>query len=377
MPTTDLSLTAAFAGLDDPRRDHNKLHPLTDLLAVALCATLCGAQSWPQVVTFAQAKQAWLRRFLSLPNGIPSHDTFNRVFGLLDPRKFQECFAAWMAAACQATGLKPIAIDGKAVRAARRGTANGCLTVVTAWATENGVALGQVAVEDLSNEQAAIPELLKALDLAGAIVTIDAAGCQKEVARLVTEAGGDYVLALKDNQPTLREAVAQRFQDVIEGGPGQRDYDCYTEESKPAHGRQETRTCEVIRGVAGLPGQHLWPGLTAIAVVVRICQAAGQLTDEVRYFISSARVSAAEMLRLVRGHWSIENQLHWVLDVAFREDANKARAGHAGENLAWLRRVGLSLLKKAPGGESIQTKRLKAGWDEDFLLAILRDFTGK
>jgi predicted transposase YbfD/YdcC len=299
------------------------------------------------------------------------------VFGLLDPRKFQECFAAWMAAACRATGLKPIAIDGKAVRAARRATANGCLTVVSAWATESGVALGQVAVEDLSNEQAASPELLKALDLAGAIVTIDAAGCQKEVARLVTEAEGDYVLALKDNQPTLREAVAQRFQDVIEAGPGQRDYDCYTEESRSAHGRQETRTCEVIRGVAGLPGQHLWPGLTAIAVVVRICQAAGQLTDEVRYFISSASVSAAEMLRLVRCHWSIENQLHWVLDVAFREDANKTRAGHAGENLAWLRRVGLSLLKKAPGGESIQTKRLKAGWDEDFLLAILRDFTGK
>jgi len=374
MPSTDLDLARAFAGLTDPRIDRTKLHPLTDIVVIALCAVICGADSWLEVEEFGHTKHDWLKRFLELPNGIPSHDTFTRVFAALDPAEFQTCFAAWMAAACEATGLTPIAIDGKAARAAERNTFSGRLHLVTAWATENRLVLGQAAVPDLGNEQAAIPELLKVLDLAGAVVTIDAGGCYPEVAQRVTGAGGRYVLALKDNQPLLRQAVADRFEAVIEGGPPAAGYDIHEEESK-GHGREETRTCEVLRGVTGLPGQAAWPGLCTIAVVCRISRANGKETSEVRYFVSSLDADAATLLRLVRGHWGIENELHWVLDVAFREDTNKTRVGHAGENLAWLRRIALSLLKQTPGKGSIKGKRLKAGWDEAFLASVLREIT--
>jgi len=374
MPSTDLDLARAFAGLTDPRIDRTKKHELVDIVVIALCATLCGADSWLEVEEFGHAKRDWLARFLRLPNGVPSHDTFTRVFAALDPAEFQRCFAAWMAAACAATGLVPIAIDGKAVRAADRNTFSGRLHLVSAWAAENRLILGQAAVPDLANEQAAIPELLKVLDLAGAVVTLDAGGCYADIAGRIVEGGGHYVLALKDNQPLLRQAVADRFQAVIEDGPPAAGYDRH-EEPDTGHGRQETRTCEVLREVAGLPGQSDWPGLCTIAVVCRLCRVGETETAEVRYFISSLDADAATILALVRGHWQIENGLHWVLDVAFREDANKTRAGHAGANLAWLRRVALSLLKRAPGKGSIKGKRLKAGWDEGFLTSILRELT--
>jgi predicted transposase YbfD/YdcC len=374
MPSTDLDLARAFAGLTDPRIDRTKRHELTDIVVIALCATICGADSWLEVEQFGNAKRAWLDRFLKLANGIPSHDTFTRVFAALDPAEFRACFAAWMAAACEATGLVPIAIDGKAVRASKRNTFSGCVHLVSAWATENRLILGQAAVPDLSNEQAAIPELLKVLDLAGAVVTIDAGGCYADIAEQITTGGGRYVLALKDNQPLLRRAVADRFQAVIEAGPPAAGYDRHEDESN-GHGRTETRTCEVLRDVTGLPGQAAWPGLCTIAVVCRLCRAGGKETAEVRYFVSSLDADAATVLALVRGHWGIENGLHWVLDVAFREDANKTRVGHAGENLGWLRRVALSLLKRTPGKGSIKGKRLQAGWDEAFLAAVLREIT--
>jgi predicted transposase YbfD/YdcC len=374
MPSTDLDLARAFAGLTDPRIDRTKLHPLTDIVVIALCAVICGADSWTEVEEFGHAKRDWLGRFLALPNGIPSHDTFTRVFAALDPAEFQTCFAGWMAAACRATGLTPIAIDGKAVRAADRNTFSGRLHLVTAWATESRLVLAQAAVPDLGNELAAIPELLKVLDLAGAVVTLDAGGCYPEIAERITGEGGQYVLALKDNQPLLRQAVADRFQAVIEGGPPAAGYDRHEEQSE-GHGRQETRTCEVLRGVAGLPGQAAWPGLCTIAVVCRLCRAGGKETAEVRYFVSSLDAGAEAILALVRGHWGIENGLHWVLDVAFREDANKTRAGHAGANLGWVRRVALSLLKRTPGKGSIKGKRLQAGWDEAFLASVLREIT--
>jgi predicted transposase YbfD/YdcC len=374
MPSTDLDLARAFAGLTDPRIDRTKLHPLTDIVVIALCAVICGADSWTEVEEFGHAKRDWLGRFLALPNGIPSHDTFTRVFAALDPAEFQTCFAGWMAAACRATGLTPIAIDGKAVRAADRNTFSGRLHLVTAWATESRLVLAQAAVPDLGNELAAIPELLKVLDLAGAVVTLDAGGCYPEIAERITGEGGQYVLALKDNQPLLRQAVADRFQAVIEGGPPAAGYDRHEEQSE-GHGRQETRTCEVLRGVAGLPGQAAWPGLCTIAVVCRLCRAGGKETAEVRYFVSSLDAGAEAILALVRGHWGIENRLHWVLDVAFREDANKTRAGHAGANLGWVRRVALSLLKRTPGKGSIKGKRLQAGWDEAFLASVLREIT--
>jgi predicted transposase YbfD/YdcC len=374
MPSTDLDLARAFAGLTDPRVDRTKKHELVDIVVIALCATLCGADSWLEVEEFGHAKRDWLARFLALPNGVPSHDTFTRVFAALDPAEFQRCFAGWMAAACAATGLVPIAIDGKAVRAADRNTFSGRLHLVSAWATENRLILGQAAVPDLANEQAAIPELLKVLDRAGAVVTIDAGGCYAGIAEQIATGGGEYVLALKDNQPLLRRAVADRFGAVIEDGPPAVGYDRH-EERDAGHGRTETRTCEVLHGVTGLPGQGDWPGLCTIAVVCRPCRVGETETAEVRYFVSSLDAGAATMLALVRGHWGIENGLHWVLDVAFREDANKTRVGNAGANLGWLRRVALSLLKRTPGKGSIKGKRLKAGWDDAFLTSVLRELT--
>jgi predicted transposase YbfD/YdcC len=374
MPSTDLDLARAFAGLTDPRIDRTKKHELTDIVVIALCAVICGADSWLEVEQFGHSKRAWLARFLRLPNGIPSHDTFTRVFAALDPAEFQRCFAGWMAAACDAAGLVPIAIDGKAVLGARRNTFSGRLHLVSAWAAENRLVLGQVAVPDLGNEQTALPELLKVLDLAGAVVTLDAGGCRADVAERIKGEGGEYVLALKDNQSRLRQAVADRFAAVIEAGPPATGYDRH-EEREAGHGREETRTCEVLRAVAGLPGQAEWPGLCTIAVVCRLCRADGRETAEVRYFVSSLDADAATLLGLVRGHWGIENGLHWVLDVAFREDANKTRLGHAGENLGWLRRVALSLLKRTPGKGSMHAKRLQAAWDEAFLSDVLRQLT--
>jgi predicted transposase YbfD/YdcC len=375
MPSTDLDLARAFAGLTDPRIDRTKKHELVDIVVVALCAVVCGADSWLEVEQFGHSKRAWLGRFLRLPNGIPSHDTFGRVFAALDPAEFQRCFGAWMAAACRATGLAPIAIDGKSVQAADRNTFSGKLHLVSAWAAENRLILAQRAVPDLGNEQAAVAELLKVLDLAGAVVTIDAGGCYAEFAQRIRGEGGEYVLALKDNQPLLRQAVADRFQAVIEAGPPAAGHDAH-EERDTGHGREETRTCEVLRGVTGLPGQAAWPGLCTLAVVCRLCRVKGKPeTAEVRYFVSSLDADARTLLALVRGHWGIENGLHWVLDVAFREDANATRAGHAGENLGWLRRVALSLLKRTPGKGSIKGKRLQAGWDEAFLTTVLRQLT--
>jgi predicted transposase YbfD/YdcC len=374
MPSTDLDLARAFAGLTDPRIDRTKRHELVDIVVIALCAVVCGADAWTEVEEFGHSKHDWLKRFLRLPNGIPSHDTFGRVFAALDPAEFQACFAGWMAAACETAGLVPIAIDGKSVRAADRNTFSGKLHLVSAWAAENRLILAQRAVPDLGNEQAAIPELLKVLDLAGAVVTIDAGGCYAEIAQRIAGEGGQYVLALKDNQPLLRQAVADRFQAVIDGGPPAAGYDRH-EEVDTGHGRQETRTCEVLRNVTGLPGQANWPGLCTLVVVCRLCRAKGKETAEVRYFISSLDAGAKALLALVRGHWGIENGLHWVLDVAFREDANKTRLGHAGANLGWLRRVALSLLKRSPGKGSIKGKRLKAGWDEAFLASVLREIT--
>lgn len=372
MPSTDLDLARAFAGLTDPRIDRTKKHDLTAIVVIALCAVVGGADSWLEVEEFGNSKRDWLAGFLKLPNGIPSHDTFTRVFAALDPAEFQKCFAAWMTAACDAAGLVRIAIDGKAVRAAKRNTFSGCLHLVNAWATENRLILGQVAVPDLGNEQTALPELLKVLDLAGAVVTLDAGGCHADIADRIKTGGGEYVLALKDNQPLLRQAVADRFQAVIEHGPPAAGYDRHEVEST-GHGRVETRTCEVLRGVVGLPGQADWPGLCTIAVVCRICRVGDTETAEVRHFVTSLDAGAATLLGLIQGHWGIENGLHWVLDVAFREDTNKTRAGHAGENLAWLRRIALSLLKRTSGKGSIKGKRLKAGWDDAFLTAVLRE----
>jgi predicted transposase YbfD/YdcC len=365
-----LSITAVFDTVSDPRRDtENKLHLLTDILAITTCAVIGGAETWEAIAEFGRTKESFFRRFLRLDNGIPSADTFGRVFAKLDPVAFAKAFGRWMAAACEATGLIPVAIDGKSARSAKRSTATGCLHVVTAWAAENRLVLGTASVADGSNEIAAIPELLRVLDLAGAIVTIDAAGCQVENARIIREKEGHYLLTVKDNQPTLRAAVEAVFDRACEADFVGVRTDGH-EEVDDGHGRHEERYVTVVYEPTGLPAD--WPDVAAVVLVNREREVGGGRTTTSHYYISSHPGTAAEFARWVRGHWDIENGLHWVLDVVFREDRSRVREDNAGTNLAMIRRVAASLLSRAPGKGSGVTKRLKAGWDESYLLQVLQ-----
>src|SRR4051794_23584271 len=324
-----LPLTDVFADLPDPRRDtRKKLHELTDILVIATAAVIGGAESWESIAEYGRTKEPFFRRSLPLGNGIPSPDAFERVFAKLAPGAFAQAFGRWMAAACEATGLIPIAIDGESARRAKRNTATGCLTVVSAWATENRLTLGQVAVPDGSNEIGVIPDLLRTLDLSGAIVTSDAAGCQVANAEIIRGQGGHYLLAVKDNQPTLRAAVERvvetaceaAFVGVAVGGD---------EAIDDAHGRHEERYVTVIGDPEGIPPD--WPDVAAVVQVNRGREVGGERTCPSHYYLTSYAGTAAEIGRWVRGHWGIENGLHWILDVVFREDDSRVRAGHAGE----------------------------------------------
>jgi predicted transposase YbfD/YdcC len=365
-----LPLTAVFADLPDPRREtKNKLHALTDILALATCAVIAGADTWEDIAEYGRTKEAFFRRFLPLANGIPSPDTFERVFAKLDPAAFAAAFGRWMAAACQATGLVPVAIDGKSARAADRDTATGCLHLVTAWATESRLVLGQMAVPDGSHETAVVPELLRTLDVAGAIVTIDAAGCQTGNARIIRGQGGHYLLAVKGNQPTLRAAVEAVFDRACDADFVGVRHDGH-EAIEDAHGRHEERYVTVIHDPEGLPPE--WPDAAAVVQVNRVREAGGDRTQTTHYYLTSHRGTAAELGRVVRSHWGIENGLHWVLDVVYGEDDSRVRAGHAGANLGMVRRVAVALARRAPGKGSGVTKRKKAGWDDDYLLQVLQ-----
>jgi predicted transposase YbfD/YdcC len=371
MPQQDVSIARHFADLPDPRVDRTRKHSLGDILVIALCAVVCGADSWEEVEAFGEAKHDWLKGLLALPNGIPSHDTFGRVFARLDPQAFGRCVTAWMGAVCEAAGLRHVAIDGEAVRSAPRNTFSGCLHLVSAWATENRLILGQRAVADGSHEITAIPELLKVLDLKGALVTIDAAGCQKEIAKQIRKGGGHYLLAVKGNQPALHAAVFGVFDRACEADFAGVKHDGHAQ-VEDGHGRHEERYVTVIYDPPGLPPE--WPDVAAVILVGREREVGGKRTDSAHYYITSLKGTAAELGRLIRRHWAVENELHWCLDVAFREDANKTAAGHAGANLGLVRRVAASLLKQDPGKGSIKGKRLKAALDGDYLLQILQGF---
>jgi predicted transposase YbfD/YdcC len=367
-----LPILAVFKELPDPRRETaNKLHLLNDILTIATCATIGGADSRDDIAEFGVTKEAFFRRFLLLENGVPSPDTFARVFAKLDPDAFARAFGRWMAAACQATGLVPIALDGKSARAARKATATGCLHLVSAWATENRLTLGQVSVPEGSNEIAVLPELLRVLDLAGAIVTIDAAGCQVENATIIREAGGHYLLAAKGNQPSLHEAVQAVFDRAVEADFEGAMHDGH-ESVEDGHGRHEERYVTVIYEPSGLP--EAWSDVKAVIHVGREREIAGRNTSTSHYYISSHAGTARELAGLIRGHWGIES-MHWVLDVVFGEDKSRVREGHAGANLAMIRKVALALLKRAPGKRTTPTKRLKAGWDDNYLLQVLQGLT--
>jgi predicted transposase YbfD/YdcC len=381
-PKDPVSILEHFAGLPDPRRDHGKVHMLDEIVFMAICAVLCGSDSWLEIAEYSESKIDWLSTFLTLPGGVPSHDTFRRVFCLLDPLAFQTCFSDWMTALMNRHGLscipietplKPIAIDGKTQRgSARRTVGQSPLHMVSAWSVENHLTLGQVATAAKSNEITAIPELLKLLDLEGAVVTIDAMGCQKDIAAGIVQEEGEYVLAVKENQPHLYEDIQQAFDKTLDSGESGVDFSEFQTEEVRC-GRQETRTCCVITNPTGIRDIGLWTKLTAICMVVSERVVNGVSSIEIRYYIGSAQGTAQQYLSWVRGHWGIENSLHWVLDVCFREDEQRHWAGNSAENLSWLRKLALCLLKaeKTSKGKSIRRRRLLAGWKDEYLLRVL------
>jgi len=371
MARVHLAIHKHFRKLKDPRRAHRRRHALLDIIVIALCAVICGANDWQQVVTFARRRYDWLKGFLELPNGIPSHDTFERVFDRLDPARFQLCFRDWMQALSEALAIKQIAIDGKTLRGS--GTSKlGPLHLVSAWAAANHLSLGQVAVDGKSNEITAIPRLLDILDVEGALVTIDAMGCQKDIAAAIRAKKGDYLLTVKDNQPTLLEDIQQCFERAFDADFAGVEHSEYTTKGR-GHGRTETRSYTIITDPAGLRHRALWPDLCVIGLCVSERTVTGQpTTAEARYFIGSRRAGARVYGQALRHHWGIENNLHWQLDVSFREDENRVSKRHEAENLAVLRKLALVLLKQQPGKESIACKRLAAALDTAFLEEVIR-----
>lgn len=365
---------AHFSILPDPRMERTKKHRLIDILFIAVCTIICGGENFTDMEMFGEAKEEWLRTLLELPHGIPSHDTFGRVLSLLDPTEFGECFVRWSASLHEATKGEVIALDGKTLRHSFD-TANGqsSLHLISAWASENGLALGQLKVDGKSNEITALPVLLKLLEVKGCVVTIDAMGCQKDLASQIVEQKGDYVLCLKGNQGSLHEetryffeeAKAMKFHDV--------PYD-YHETIEKDHGRIETRRCWMVEEAAieWLDRKDQWPGLASIAAIEAERRIDKKSTKETRYFISSLKGSAKQLAEAARKHWGIENSLHWVLDVTMHEDQSRIRKDHAPENLALLRRLALNLIKKTKRPKvSVRGSIKKAGWDNSFLEAIL------
>jgi len=367
-----LALTTVFADLTDPRIETaNKLHPLTDILVIATCAVIAGADAWEEIAEYGRRKEDFFRRFLELPNGVPSHDTFERVFAKLDPDAFADRFGRWMTQLCESTGLVHVAVDGKSVRRSAKGTFTGCLHLVSAWAVQNRLILGQRSVPEGGHEITTVPDLLAALDLAGVVVTLDAAGCQRATVEQIRERGGDYVVCVKGNQKGLHDAVADVFERAGEAEFAGCDM---ASEVGEAHGQAEERYVAVVQDPEGLPKG--WADVGAVALVCRERQVKGQKNaSTARYYITSLRAGASVLAGYIRGHWGIENGLHWVLDVSFREDDSRTRAGHAAANLGLLRRVAVSLLKRTKTKGSIKARRMKAGWDDNYLLGVLQGIT--
>lgn len=372
MAANRLPLLAHFQDMDDPRRDLSKRHKLLDVIGLTICAAIAGADDFVQVEAFGKAKLDWLRRFLDLPNGVPSHDTLGRVFALIDPERFAACFSDWVAAFAGGLGLKHVAIDGKALRGSRGGDGKRALHTVSAWAGEARLTLGIAEVDHKSNEITAIPTLLEMLDLQGALVTIDAAGCQKEIAEKIRDRKADYVLAVKENQPRLYEDIDRLFRRHVET-----DMEVLkvsqTQSAQSGHGRQETRTVIVFQQAQEVRDLALWKDLASLVVVLRERKVAEKSSCEVSYYISSLRGTAEQFAAATRGHWGMENGCHWVLDVAFREDHSRLRTDHAPANMACVRRMALAMLNKARGAKGgARTRRLTAAWDTDFMERVLQ-----
>lgn len=372
------SLEKHFQNLTDPRAEHSIAHLLIEMVIITICAVICGANNWVEIENYGHAKKEWLETFLELPHGIPSHDTLMRLFVRLKPKELEQCFLSWIEAVTEIKKGQVIAIDGKSLRSAvERGESRGAIHMISAWATKNRLVLGQRKVNAKSNEITAIPELLKILTIEESIVTIDAMGCQKEIAETIIEQKADYVLALKGNHPHL-------YQDVVELFNWTRQQDWkgiehqFHQTRNQGHGRVEIRRHWTMGNTEYLCGAEQWKGLQSIGLVESERRIKDKITVEQRYYLMSTQSDARLLAHSVRSHWGIENQLHWVLDVGFCEDNLRGCLGYSGENLAVVRHLALNLLtheSTAKGG--IQAKRLKAGWDNNYLSLVLNSLSGE
>lgn len=376
-----LTLIEHLKEITDPRVDRTRDHDLIDVLVIAICTLLCAGESFNDMEEFGLARQDWFKTFLSLRNGIPSHDTFNRVLAALDPAQFLDCFLRWTQSLRQAVAQEIVALDGKALRRAASGDQS-VKYIVSAWAETNGLVLGQLKVADKSNEITAVPELLRVLELSGCIVTLDATGCQKNIAREIIEADADYVLALKGNQETVHQevknfldaTVAEKTQPRLPGARPSKAAEQigFLETVEKDHGRLETRRYYQSNRLEWFADLPKWEGLRSVGMVEASRETGDKATVERRYYLSSLELNVEHFARAVRSHWGIENKLHWVMDVCFGEDQSRARAGYAAENLAALRRLVLNLLKKEKTKKrSIRGKMLNASWDHAYLLRLL------
>jgi predicted transposase YbfD/YdcC len=363
------SIKKHFRPLQDPRVVGRTEHRLIDIVVMALCGVIGNCDDWSDIVLFAQKRLSWFKRFLPLASGVPSHDTFERVFAALDPRVFERCCLAWLQDVAQLVGVGHIAIDGKSLCGSANATL-GPLHVVSAWATQAHLCLGQVAVEGKSNEITAIPKLLELLDLHGALVTIDAIGCQKAIAKKIVAGGGDYVLVVKANQERLLEDIQQTVTQALDSQLPEGVVRQYTSKEQ-GHGRQEERSCVVIQHVAGIRDRKVWPHLTTVGICRRDRTVNGETSTEVCYFIGSRRMGARSYAHTLRSHWGIENSLHWQLDISFREDESRIENRHGAANFALLRKMALCLLKQHPRKDSIARKRKAAALDPEFLAETL------
>ncbi len=375
-----VSIVEYFKELEDPRSTINRKHLLGDLIVISICAVIAGADGPKAIGVWAQLNCTWLKLQLELPNGIPSHDTIGRLLATLKPKAFQTCFENWIKSlreqdnqntSDKAASREVIAIDGKALRRSHNRKKDlGALFLVSAWSVQNGISLGQLATEEKSNEITAIPELIDNIDVQEAIITIDAAGCQKNIAAKIIDGGGDYVLSLKGNQGNLHQAVQNWITDQMEN-----DFTDVTvrkhETTVKGHGRVDTLIYYQFKAPATLPGRSQWKGLRTIGIAIRISKQGDKETTEVRYFISSLRMGVQRFAYAIRSHWNIENTLHWCLDVTFREDESRVRDRLAADNLAWLKRFAICLLKQSQDKESIAMRRRMAGWNSTYLSQVL------
>lgn len=359
-----LDLKSYFCGMKDPRIDRRKVHKMEDLIFISIACVLCGGESWYDMELYCKLKYEWLKTILELPGGVPSHDTFNRFFSALNPKGFEECFIKWTNSIVQRTDGEVISIDGKTMRRTK-GNENPAVHIVSAWADSNNLVLGQLKTEQKSNEITAIPELLRLLMIESCIITIDAMGCQREIASQIIEQKGDYVLALKGNQGNLLSEVEDSFKTL--------KYDAISEELDMGHGRVETRKCSVISDLQLLLNKEQWAGIKSIARIEseRYFKVNGKVETDIRYYICSID-NAQTINNAVRKHWGVENKLHWTLDMVFNEDYNRTRTKYAAQNLAMLNKICLNLLKNNSLKASIKGKRKAAGWENSYLLQLIK-----